>query len=136
MAVLRVLDSYIIEADPLTSGLVHRAFELVLCELEQERVISDTFEKNQKQMTLESVYNRVKKQYEGHPSWMWEDEGKWNAVAEYYSHMGEFTHDDLVFARNEDIMHEVRDVIDFHDEINEEERSQNGENGEGRKEEA
>lgn len=61
--------------------------------------------------TLETVYRRHRKSYEGRPDWMWEDEGKYYAVADYYSSSGEFTDADIQFARENGLDEEVAAVI-------------------------
>ena len=63
-------------------------------------------------MTLEETYNCRKKSYEGRPAWQWEDEGKYYAVADYYSMTGEFTEADRAFIEQEGLKQEVDTVLE------------------------
>jgi len=62
--------------------------------------------------TLEAVYTRHKKSYEGRPAWMWEDEGKYYAVADYHSSAGAFTDADRAFAKKEGLEEELAAVLE------------------------
>lgn len=50
---------------------------------------------NGKEIDLAEYVAEKKKDYEGHPAWMWEDEGILWAVVEYYGSTGEFSEKDL-----------------------------------------
>lgn len=50
---------------------------------------------NGKDMDLAEYVATKKKDYEGRPVWMWEDEGMLFAVLDYHSSMGEFSEKDL-----------------------------------------
>ena len=50
---------------------------------------------NGKDIDLAEYVAIKKKDYEGRPAWMWEDEGMVYAVQDYYGAMGEFSEKDL-----------------------------------------
>ncbi len=64
-------------------------------------------------MTLEESYARHKAAYAGRRDWEWEDEGKWYALADYYSHAGEFTSDDRAFIEREGLGDVAASVLDY-----------------------
>ena len=64
-------------------------------------------------MTLAESYERHKAAYTGYREREWEDEGKWYALADYYSYAGEFTTDDLEFIGREGLDDVAADVINY-----------------------
>lgn len=64
-------------------------------------------------MTLEESYARHKAAYAGRRDWEWEDEGKWYALADYYSCTGEFTAADRAFIEREGLADVAADVLDY-----------------------
>lgn len=64
-------------------------------------------------MTLEASYARHKAAYAGRHDWEWEDEGKWYALADYYSCTGGFTAADRAFIEREGLADVAADVLDY-----------------------
>lgn len=64
-------------------------------------------------MTLEESYERHRKAYVGRPAWAWEDEGRWYALADYYSCMGVFTDADREFIARNGLESVAADVLEY-----------------------
>ena len=57
-------------------------------------------EQNMKIINLKKHVENNKKDYEGKPDWMWEDEGIVYAIQDYLAMKGEFSEEDNLFLKS------------------------------------